>query len=133
MALSLIEINRIQNGQVRPDDITLFELVVLMAKKHGQYMLRLEKDTSGSPEAASYKSKVDALAKRCINNDSTLFQNLLANIVINAANTVVYADVKAYNNSGWENLVNNNMPVVFELIADVTADEKSAWESIPNS
>lgn len=133
MAFTLIEINKIQNGHVRPDDITLFELVVLMAKKHGQYTLNLTKDTSGNEDAANYKSKVNALSTRAINNDSSLFQNLLANIVINAGNTVNYADVKAYNNTDWETLVNNNLPTVFEMLSGATPAEISAWNNLPNS
>lgn len=131
MALSLIEINRMQLGIVRPAEITLFELTVLMTKKHAQYMLNVEKDTSGNPEAASYKSKIDTLAKRAINNDSGLFQNLLSNICINAGNTLEYSAVKAYTDAEWELLVSNNMPTAFDLLADTTPSERDAWAQLP--
>lgn len=130
MALTLLEINRILNGQIRPDDVTLFDLVVIMSKRHSQYMLSQIKDTSSNDLAKSYETKVKSMAKRIINNDNSVFKVLHDNIIIQSANTLNYGDVKTFTNSDWENIVNNNMPEIFELIADVTLDERTAWQNL---
>lgn len=130
MALTLTQINRIEQGRVQPDNISLFELIVLMSKKHAQYMLRLTKNTSGNADAESYKNKIDNLSKRVIQNDSSLYQNILSNLIIYAGNTLIYSEVKAFNDSDWEYMIETNMGIIFELLADVTTAEKTAWESI---
>lgn len=130
MALSLVTINKIHTGKIRPLDMELFDLVALVTQKHAQYTLNSLKDVDTDSLAESYKNKIVALSKRAVSNDSDVFQRITRNIVIHLGNFLNEADL-VFNTEFWEAQVENNIPVVFELVAEITDAERQAYNALP--
>lgn len=130
MALQITEIYNILNGIVRPEKMTLLDMVTIMAKKHAQYFLDTEKETDPGTLAESYKNKMKAVTQRVKQKDGSTILNLVDSLVINIANFLDYASIKAWDDSGWQQMIENNIPVAFEKVADVTNAEKSAYDGL---
>ena len=130
MALSLVTINKIHTGKIRPSDMELFDLVALVTQKHAQYTLNSLKDVDADSLAESYKNKIVPLSKRAVSNDSDVFQRITRNIVIHLGNFLNEADL-VFNTEFWETQVENNIPVVFELVAEITDAERQAYNALP--
>ena len=130
MALQITEIHNILSGIVRPERMTLIDMVTIMAKKHAQYFLDNLKETDSGSLAEAYKSKIEALAQRVKQKDGSALLNLTDSLVINISNFVSYPTVKAWDDTGWQTMIENEIPVAFEKTADVRAAEKAAYEGL---
>ncbi len=130
MALTINQIYNIQNSVVRPESMLLLDMVTIMSIKHAQYFLDTRKVTPPNTPADSYKTKVESLAKRAKEKDGSALLNILDALIINVANFLNYSDVKAYDDANWQTMVENNIPIAFEKVADTTAAEKSAYEGL---
>lgn len=130
MALQITEIYNILNGIVRPEKMALLDMVTIMAKKHSQYFLDNEKETAAGTPEDSYRLKIDALAQRVKQKDGSVLLNLVDSLVIHISNFTNYSTVKLWDDTGWQTMLEAEIPTVFDKVADVKAAEKSAYDGL---
>lgn len=128
MSLTLTEIHRINTGIVRPDDLTLMDLIVLQTRRHANYLRNNLKDIEDNPLAESYKKKMQVGINKVIQNDVSIAKNILPHFTNAIGNTQDYSDIKALDTDGWISLVESEIAELFEMINGITPEEKQAYD-----
>lgn len=131
MALSITEMNYLQQGVVRPLENSLLELVRMMAIRHAQYHKDTEKTVpTENIEATECLNKSNALATNIFNSNSGIFQNLLTRMILKLGNLTDFADLRVYSITQWETFLSNNIAEVFDDVAGITDAERAAYNAI---
>lgn len=133
MALSIVEQSKVINGEVKPNEISLLELVVIVARRYSQYFYLNHKETDDETSARNYVNKTSSVANRVISGDSSIYYSLLNNIINKIGNTYSYTQIEAFtNDSQWEDMIENNISNVFEVVGFITREETAHYNGLPN-
>jgi len=132
MALSIIEMNYLQQGIVRPLENTLHDLVATQAMRHSQYV----SDTIKTPEpenalALSFVSKSRNTISRLNNRDGGVFNSFLNTMILKLGNLTNFSDLRVYTITQWETFLSDNIAQTFEDVSGITSAERTAYNELP--
>ena len=130
MALSLIEINNVKKGVVKPENITLLNLVTLSAQRNAQWFYNNPKETDDGSVAQRYHIKKYSLANRVTNGDSNAYKALWDMVILLAGNIVDYTDLESYTDAQWSDLADNNIANAFDFVGGMTIPERNAYNAL---
>lgn len=131
MALSITEMNSLQQGVVRPLGISLLDLMKFTALRHSQYLKDTEKVVPPeNTEAVSCLNKQNALGTSIFNNNSGTLQSLLTRMILKLGNITDFVDLRTNSDAQWETLFGNNIPEVFDDVAGITTAERTAYNNV---
>jgi hypothetical protein len=131
MALSITEMNYLQQGVVRPLGISLLDLMKFTALRHAQYLKDTEKVVPPeNTEATNCLNKQNGLASNIFSSNSGTLQSLLTRMILKFGNTTNFADLRTNTDAQWETLFGNNIPEVFDDVAGITDAERTAYNAI---
>ncbi|MGC4130205.1 MAG: hypothetical protein QM564_11765 [Bergeyella sp.] len=131
MALTTKEKFNLHNNIVRPESMYIQDMIQLVAFSHAQWFLANAKTTTtGTPED-SYKTKMKNLAQRVKSKDTSVI-NLLKDDIINTrwGNIKNYNDIRVYSDDDYSTNIENVINESFESVADVSAEEKTAYNAL---
>lgn len=130
MALTITEMNYIQQGIVRPLGSTLFDMVATQAMRHAFYLRdNFKVIAPEDTDALSYISKSNRTISKINNRDSAVFNSLLTTIIHKFGNTSNLADLRVYSDSQWETLLGSHISTTFEIVSDITTAEADAYNN----
>lgn len=133
MALSIVEQSKVINGEVKPNEISLLELVVIVARRYSQYFYLNHKETDENTNARNYVTKTISVANRVISGENSVYYSLVNNIVNKIGNTYSYSQIEAFtNDTQWEDMVENNIANTFEVVGFITREEITHYNGLPN-
>lgn len=131
MALSITEMNYLQQGVVRPLGISLLDLMKFTALRHAQYLKDTEKVVPPeNTEATNCLIKQNSLASNIFSNNSGTLQSLLTRMILKLGNITDFADLRVNTDAQWETLFGNNIPETFDDVAGITDAERTAYNNI---
>src|SRR5690606_6498816 len=131
MALTITEMNYLQQGVVRPLGISLLDLMKFTALRHAQYLSDTEKVVP--PEnglATSALNKQKALANNIFGSNGNTLQSLLTRMILKLGNITDFVDLRVNTDAQWETLFGNNIPETFDDVAGITDAERTAYNNI---
>ena len=129
MALTLLDIHRINTGIIRPVDITLTELIVLQARRHASYIRNNFKDIEDDALAESYKNKLQNTVNQILQGNNSKAKDMLPIFTNAIGNTQNVEDLKTKTTEGWTTLIENEIAELFEVASGITPEEKQAYDS----
>ena len=131
MALTITEMNYLQQGVVRPLGISLLDLMKFTALRHAQYLKDTEKVVPPeNTEATNCLNKQNSLANNIFSNNSATLQSLLTRMILKLGNLTNFADLRTNTDAQWETLFGNNIPEVFDDVAEITDAERTAYNNV---
>lgn len=130
MALTIKQQHNIRTGIIRPESLTLFDMVTIFGFTDAQFFIDNAKETDSGTLADSYKTKMLNIAQRIKNKDTTTLQNTIDALVNIWKNFLDYTVIKTWDDTLWENNVGDHFRVALEVVAGVTAAEKVAYNGL---
>jgi len=131
MALTITEMNYLQQGVVRPLGISLLDLMKFTALRHAQYLSDTEKVVPPENElATSALNKQKALANNIFGSNGNTLQSLLTRMILKLGNITDFVDLRTNSDAQWETLFGNNIPETFDDVAGITDAERTAYNNI---
>lgn len=130
MALTLTEIQKVIDGIVKPEDVSLKDLVQIASTRHIHFFHNEIKETDPDTLADSYKQKMTNLGKNIIIQNESIAKNILFNMIVTIGNTINYIDLENYTSNNWESLVTNNIVQGIEIVANITIAERTAYNAL---
>lgn len=130
MALTIKQQHNIRTGIIRPESLTLFDMVTIFGFTDAQFFIDNAKETDSGTLADSYKTKMLNVAQRIKNKDTTTLQNTIDALVNIWKNFLDYTVIKTWDDTLWENNVGDHLRVALEIVAGITAAEKSAYNGL---
>lgn len=128
MALTLLDIHRINTGIIRPVDITLTELIVLQARRHASYIRNNFKDIEDDALAESYKNKLQNTVNQILQGNNSKAKDMLPIFTNAIGNIQNVEDLKTQTTEGWTTLIENEIAELFEVASGITPEEKTAYD-----
>ena len=131
MALSIIEMNYIQNGIVRPLESNAQDLVNTVALRHSQYLKTNTKTVDPeNTEAMNCLNKQNILLGNIMNRNTGTLQNIFLRTILQMGNITVFSDVRGWSIGQWETFLETNIPEIFDGVANITTAERTAYNAI---
>ena len=130
MALTIKQQHNIRTGIIRPESLTLFDMVTIFGFTDAQFFIDNAKETDSGTLADSYKIKMLNVAQRIKNKDTTTLQNTIDALVNIWKNFLDYTVIKTWDDTLWENNVGDHFRVALEVVAGITAAEKTAYNGL---
>ena len=130
MALTIKQQHNIRTGIIRPESLTLFDMVTIFGFTDAQFFIDNAKETDSGTLADSYKTKMLNVAQRIKNKDTTTLQNTIDALVNIWKNFLDYTVIKTWDDTLWENNVGDHFRVALEVVAGITAAEKTAYNGL---
>jgi hypothetical protein len=146
--LTYTERLNVQNGSVKPPDMSLATLIGLIAKDYAIEFREAYKefDSATYPLAEQYKSKLFNLCSQVLNyeknRDAGLLNSFMTDFITLLGRTAyTYAQLTTATQSQWENFVKTGNPasavgyagirLLFEAISNTTKEAKAEYELLP--
>lgn len=130
MALTIKQQHNIRTGIIRPESLTLFDMVTIFGFTDAQFFIDNAKETDSGTLADSYKTKMLNVAQRIKNKDTTTLQNTIDALVNIWKNFLDYTVIKTWDDTFWENNVGDHLRNALEIVAGITAAEKVAYNGL---
>lgn len=130
MALTIKQQHNIRTGIIRPESLTLFDMVTIFGFTDAQFFIDNAKETDSGTLADSYKTKMLNVAQRIKNKDTTTLQNTIDALVNIWKNFLDYTVIKTWDDTLWENNVGDHLRSALEVVAGVTTAEKVAYNGL---
>lgn len=130
MALTIKEQLEIMQGEHRPPSNLLIDVIHQIAVRHAQFFYQNYSDTTDDALATSYLNKILRLCDLAIKNNSVALKSLMRISVVILGNTITINQVNSATDDQWETVLSNNITIVFELVAGIKQDEKTAYNAI---
>ena len=130
MALTIKQQHNIRTGIIRPESLTLFDMVTIFGFTDAQFFIDNAKETDSGTLADSYKTKMLNVAQRIKNKDTTTLQNTIDALVNIWKNFLDYTVIKTWDDTLWENHVVDHFRNALEVVAGITAAEKAAYNGL---
>lgn len=130
MALTIKQQNNIRTGVIRPEDLTLLDMITIFGFTDSQFFIDNIKETDPNTLAEIYKNKMLNVAQKVKQKDGSTLLNLIDALVNVWKNFQDYTVMKTWEDSQWENNVGDHFRSAMEVAAGVTAAEKSAYNAL---
>ena len=130
MALSIKEQHNIRTEKIRPEGMTLVDMITIFGYTDSQFFIDNAKETDSGTLADSYKTKMLNVAQRIKNKDTTTLQNTIDALVNIWKNFLDYTVIKTWDDTLWENNVGDHLRNALEIVAGITAAEKVAYNGL---
>ena len=130
MALSIKEQHNIRTEKIRPEGVTLVDMITIFGYTDSQFFIDNAKETDPNTLADSYKQKMIAVANRMKQKDTPTIISLLDGLLNIWKNFQNYATMKTWNDNDWESQVEGSYRSAAEVVAAVTAAEKTAYTAL---
>lgn len=130
MALTIKQQNNIRTGIVRPEDLTLVDMVTIFGFTDSQFFIDNMKEADDGTLAASYKNKMLNIAQKLKQKDGSTILYLIDALVNIWKNFQEYSQIKNWEDSQWENNVSNHFRSAMEITAGVLPAEKQAYNGL---
>lgn len=124
------EVIQLYKGDIKPDNASLRDLVMVQGVRHYNWFIANKKDTDPDTLARAYVDKMIALCSRFVNNDIEAGKLATWNLCVLVGNTLNYSDIANYDTDGWELMVENNAVSAFELASRISNEEKVAYDGL---
>lgn len=130
MALTIKQQNNIRTGIIRPEDLTLIDMITIFGFTDSQFFIDNLKETDPNTLGESYKNKMLNIAQKVKQKDGSTLLNLIDALVNVWKNFQDYTVMKTWIDSQWENNVGDHFRTAMEVVAGVTIAEKQAYEGL---
>lgn len=134
MALTIIEEIQIINGIYRPKNVTLAEMIQQAAiGESDNFYVNLKKvDDSTHPLAYSYRNKMLSFVSLLVQETNEYTRKLTRIIVSNLAELpeITITNINNATDNEWIGFIENGMLQSIEVLAGITPEERSEYNSI---
>ena len=130
MALTIKQQNNIRTGVIRPEDLTLLDMITIFGFTDSQFFIDNVKETDPNTLAETYKNKMLNVAQKVKQKDGSTLLNLIDALVNVWKNFQDYTIMKTWVDSTWENSVGDHFRSAMEVAAGITAAEKNAYNAL---
>ena len=130
MALTIKQQNNIRTGVIRPEDLTLLDMITIFGFTDSQFFIDNIKETDPNTLAETYKNKMLNVAQKVKQKDGSTLLNLIDALVNVWKNFQDYTVMKTWEYSQWENNVGDHFRSAMEVVAGITTAEKTAYNAI---
>ena len=130
MALSIKEQHNIRTEKIRPEGMTLVDMITIFGYTDSQFFIDNAKETDPNTLADSYKQKMIAVANRMKQKDTPTIISLLDGLLNIWKNFQSYTTMKTWNDNDWESQVEGSYRSAAEVAAGVSAAEKTAYTAL---
>lgn len=130
MALTIKQQNNIRTGIIRPEDLTLLDMITIFGFTDSQFFIDNVKETDNGSLAEIYKNKMLNVAQKVKQKEGSTLLNLIDALVNVWKNFQDYTVMKTWEDSQWENNVGDHFRSAMEVAAGVTSAEKTAYNAL---